>query len=187
MMAVPVFYSSDLERSLAFYTGVLEFELRYPEYPDYRELCVRVGVVDLVCEGAVIQLSRHMGYHPTVSSANLEMETAAQVDEAFARYTARGLDQCHRRESPVHLRRWIRRGGRARFMWMIRMGIRFACGLGGRGAVLRRRGLRGGSRDQKRRSRFPGGMTERKARGECRILRLRASHSLRMTAKSGVV
>ena len=103
MIAVPVFYSSDLERSLAFYTGVLEFELRWPDYPNYRELCVRVGVVDLVCEGAVIQLSRHMGYHPTASSANLEMQTPHEVDEAFARYVGRGLDQAHRTESPVHL------------------------------------------------------------------------------------
>jgi catechol 2,3-dioxygenase-like lactoylglutathione lyase family enzyme len=100
MIAVPVFYSSDLERSLAFYTGVLEFELRYPEY---RELALRNGVIDLVCEGAVIQLSRHMGYRPSANSVNLELETAARVDEAFARYTARGLDQTHREESPVHV------------------------------------------------------------------------------------
>ena len=100
MIAVPVFYSSDLVRSLAFYTGVLEFELRYPEY---RELAMRNGVVDLVCDGAIVQLSRHMGYQPTASSANLELETPGQVDEAFARYTARGLDQSHRIESPVHL------------------------------------------------------------------------------------
>ncbi len=101
MLAVPVLYSSDLVRSVAFYTGVLEFELRYPEY---RELSLRVGVMDLVCDGAIVQLSRHMGYHPTASSVNLEMETAGQVDAAFARFTARGLDQSHRTESPVHRR-----------------------------------------------------------------------------------
>ena len=100
MRAVPVLYSSDIERSLAFYTGVLEFELRYPEY---RELSLRSGVIDLVCDGAIVQLSRHMGYHPTASSVNLELETALQVDEAFARYTERGLDPSHRTESPVHL------------------------------------------------------------------------------------
>jgi catechol 2,3-dioxygenase-like lactoylglutathione lyase family enzyme len=99
MIAVPVLYSSDLVRSLAFYTGVLEFELRYPEW---RELSLRSGVMDLVCEGAVVQLSRHMGYHPTASSVNLEVETAQQVDEMFARAIARGLDQSHRSESPVH-------------------------------------------------------------------------------------
>jgi catechol 2,3-dioxygenase-like lactoylglutathione lyase family enzyme len=100
MIAVPVFYSSDLVRSLAFYTGVLDFELRYPEY---RELSLRSGVIDLVCEGAILQLSMHMGYHPTPSSVNLEVETPHQVDEAFARYTARGLDPSDRTASPVHL------------------------------------------------------------------------------------
>ena len=100
MRAVPVLYSSDIERSLGFYTGVLEFELRYPEY---RELSLRSGVIDLVCDGAIVQLSRHMGFQPTASSVNLEMETPQQVDEAFARYTARGLDQSHRTTSPVHV------------------------------------------------------------------------------------
>ena len=99
MRAVPVLYSSDLERSLAFYTGVLEFELRYPEY---RELSLRSGVVDLICDGAILQLSRHMGNHPTASSVNLEVEDRQEVDARFARYTARGLDQSHRTESPVH-------------------------------------------------------------------------------------
>jgi catechol 2,3-dioxygenase-like lactoylglutathione lyase family enzyme len=100
MRAVPVLYSSDLTRSLAFYTGVLDFELRYPEY---RELALRNGVIDLVCGGAIVQLSRHMGYQPTASSVNLEVDTPQQVDEAFARYIARGLDQSHRITSPVHL------------------------------------------------------------------------------------
>ena len=100
MRAVPVFWSSDLARSLAFYTEVLEFELRWPQY---RELSLSSGVVDLVCDGAVIQLSRHMGLNPTASSVNLELETPQLVDELFARYTARGLDQSHMLESPVHL------------------------------------------------------------------------------------
>jgi uncharacterized glyoxalase superfamily protein PhnB len=100
MRAVPVFWSSNLTRSLVFYTGVLEFTLRYPEY---RELALSNGVVDLVCAGAVIQLSIHMGRNPTSSSVNLEQESAEDVDAAFARLTARGLDQSHRVNSPVHL------------------------------------------------------------------------------------
>jgi len=98
--AVPLFYSSDIRRSLEFYTGILGFELRYPEY---RELSLSVGVIDLVSDGAILQLSRHMGKNPTPSSANLELETPAQVDALFAQYTSRGLDQSHRTNSPVHL------------------------------------------------------------------------------------
>ena len=100
MRAVPLFYSSDLARSLAFYTGILVFELRYPEY---RELSLRVGVADLICDGAILQLSRHMGKNPTPSSLNLELNEAAEVDALFALYTSRGLDQSHRTNSPVHL------------------------------------------------------------------------------------
>jgi len=100
MRAVPVFWSSDLTRSLAFYTQVLEFELRYPEY---RELALRNGVLDLVCNGAVVQLSMHMGQNPSASSSNLELDSADEVDAAFTRLTARGLDQSHRVDSPVHL------------------------------------------------------------------------------------
>ena len=100
MRAVPVFYSSDLLRSLAFYTEVLDFELRYPEH---RELAVRNGVIDLICDTAILQLSMHMGYHPTPSSVNLELDDSDQVDALFDCYTARGLDQSHRIESPVHL------------------------------------------------------------------------------------
>jgi len=100
MTAVPVLYSSDLARSLAFYTGVLDFELRYPAY---RELALRNGVIDLICGDAILQLSRHMGKNPTPSSVNLELEHAAEVDALFARYTTRGLDQSHRTASPVHL------------------------------------------------------------------------------------
>ena len=100
MNAVPVFYSSDLKRSLVFYTEVLEFKPRWPQYFD---LGMQSGVVDLVCGGAVIELSRHMGKNPTPSSVNVELSSAAEVDELFARYSARGLDQSHRTESPVHL------------------------------------------------------------------------------------
>ena len=100
MRAVPLFYSSDIRRSLEFYTGILGFELRYPEY---RELSLTNGVIDLVSDGAILQLSRHMGKNPTPSSANLELETPAQVDALFAQYTSRGLDQSHRTNSPVHL------------------------------------------------------------------------------------
>jgi len=98
--AVPLFYSSDIRRSLEFYTGILGFELRYPEY---RELSLTNGVIDLVSDGAILQLSRHMGKNPTPSSANLELEIPAQVDALFAQYTSRGLDQSHRTNSPVHL------------------------------------------------------------------------------------
>ena len=100
MRSVPVLYSSDLLRSVDFYTGVLQFELRYPAH---RELALRNGVIDMICDVAILQLSIHMGSHPTPSSVNLELDDPHEVDAAFSRYTARGLDQTHRTGSPVHV------------------------------------------------------------------------------------
>jgi catechol 2,3-dioxygenase-like lactoylglutathione lyase family enzyme len=100
MKSVPVLWSSNLVRSLAFYTGILDFELRYPAY---RELSLNNGVLDLINDAAVLQLSIHMGHDPTPSSVNLELDHPEQVDALFAKYTGRGLNQAHRTESPVHL------------------------------------------------------------------------------------
>ena len=58
MKIVPVIKSSDLERSLHFYTVVLDFERKWPEYKD-REMAN--GVIDLVRAGAELQLSRYLG------------------------------------------------------------------------------------------------------------------------------
>jgi catechol 2,3-dioxygenase-like lactoylglutathione lyase family enzyme len=100
MKSVPVLWSRDLARSLAFYTEVLDFDLRYPAY---RELSLSNGVLDLINDAAALQLSIHMGHNPTPSSVNLELDYPDQVDALFAKYSARGLDQSHRIESPVHL------------------------------------------------------------------------------------
>ena len=58
MKIVPVIKSSDLQRSLHFYTEVLDFERKWPGYED-REM--ENGVIDLVRDGAELQLSRHAG------------------------------------------------------------------------------------------------------------------------------
>jgi len=100
MRSVPVLWSSDLPRSLAFYTGVLDFT---PRWPQHLELALQNGVLDLIRDTAVVQLSIHMGNAPSASSVNLELASPTEVDQLFARYTARGLDQSLRTHSPVHL------------------------------------------------------------------------------------
>jgi len=100
MTAVPVLHCRDIRRSLAFYTGVLDF---VPRYPQYLELALENGVLDLIRDAAVIQLSIHMGNAPFGSSVNLELDSPTEVDALFAQYTLRGLDQSHRKDSPVHL------------------------------------------------------------------------------------
>jgi catechol 2,3-dioxygenase-like lactoylglutathione lyase family enzyme len=53
MQIVPVIKSSDLGRSIRFYTEVLDFERKWPEYAD-RETAN--GVAHLVKAGAELQL-----------------------------------------------------------------------------------------------------------------------------------
>ena len=63
MKIVPVIKSSDLQRSLHFYTEVLDFERKWPGHED-REMAN--GVIDLVRDGAELQLQV---IRDTVSSA----------------------------------------------------------------------------------------------------------------------
>lgn len=58
MKIVPVIKSSDLDRSLRFYSDVLDFERKWPAHED-REMVN--GVIDLIRDGAELQLSRHAG------------------------------------------------------------------------------------------------------------------------------
>jgi catechol 2,3-dioxygenase-like lactoylglutathione lyase family enzyme len=96
MKIVPVIKSSDLERSLHFYTQVLDFERRWP---GYEELEQANGVIDLVRDGAELQLSRHAGDGVFGSLTRVFVD---DVNERYATFRARGLDTTLRPESPVH-------------------------------------------------------------------------------------
>lgn len=96
MKIVPVIKSSDLERSLHFYTQVLDFERKWPEDSE-REMAN--GVIDLVRDGAQLQLSRHAGDGVFGSVNRVFVE---DVDERFVTFCARGLETTLRPDSPIH-------------------------------------------------------------------------------------
>lgn len=96
MKIMPVIKCSDLQRSLRFYTEVLDFERKWPGYED-REMAN--GVVDLVRDGAELQLSRHAGDGVFGSVNRVFVE---DVDERYVTFCARGLDTTRRPESPIH-------------------------------------------------------------------------------------
>jgi catechol 2,3-dioxygenase-like lactoylglutathione lyase family enzyme len=96
MKLVPVIKCSDLQESLRFYTEVLDFERRWPGYEE-REMSN--GVIDLVCQGAELQLSRHAGDGVFGSVNRVFVD---DVDERYATFRSRGLDTTKRPESPVH-------------------------------------------------------------------------------------
>ena len=73
MKIVPVIKSRDLH----FYTGILDFKRKWPGF-EAQELAN--GVIDLVCDGAELQLSRHAG-DGVFGSVNRVF--AEDVDERF--------------------------------------------------------------------------------------------------------
>jgi len=91
MKIVPLFKVKDMKRAIAHYTGVLDFELKYPHESD--------GVVDLVKNGIELQLTIYEGDYLFGSVANI---LADEVDELFKKYLSRGLDTSGRENSPVH-------------------------------------------------------------------------------------
>ncbi len=96
MKIVPVIKSGDLERSPRFYTQVLDFARKWPGDED-REMAN--GVIDLVRDGAELQLSRHSGDGVFGSVNRVFVE---DVDERFMTFRTRGLDTTSRPESPIH-------------------------------------------------------------------------------------
>jgi len=96
MTIVPVIKSSDLERSLHFYTQVLDFARKWPAEAD---LETANGVAHLAREGAELQLSRHAG---DGVFGSLTRVYVGDVDERYRTFRARGLDTTTRPESPIH-------------------------------------------------------------------------------------
>jgi len=96
MKIVPVIKCGDLQRSLHFYTEVLDFERMWPGYED-REMTN--GVIDLVRDGAEVQLSRHAGDGVFGSVNRVFVD---DVDERYLTFRKRGLDTTLRPESPIH-------------------------------------------------------------------------------------
>jgi len=93
MKLVPVVKCSNLERSIRFYTEVLDFRRKYPDWP------LDCGVCDLLHEAGEVQLSIHAGDGHFGSSIIVRVP---KVDELFAYYVARGLDITSRPNSPIH-------------------------------------------------------------------------------------
>jgi catechol 2,3-dioxygenase-like lactoylglutathione lyase family enzyme len=96
MKIVPVIRSRDLQRSLHFYTEVLDFERKWPGHEE-REMAN--GVIDLARDGAELQLSRHAG-DGVLGSVNRVF--VDDVDERYATFRKRGLNTTLRPESPIH-------------------------------------------------------------------------------------
>ncbi len=93
MKMVPLFKCRDMQKALAFYTGVLDFELKYPgiAHTDW--------VIDLVNGDAELQLTTLEGDYLFGSVVNVWVD---EVDNLFQKYLDRGLVRQPHEKSPVH-------------------------------------------------------------------------------------
>ena len=96
MKIVPVIKSSNLEKSVQFYTEVLDFERKWPADEAHE---TANGVAHLVKDGSEIQLSRHSG---DGVFGSLNRVFVDNVDERYLTFRQRGLDTTKRPESPIH-------------------------------------------------------------------------------------
>lgn len=82
-----------MQKAIAFYTGILDFELKYTE------ASANDWVVDLVNDNIELQLTIAEGDYLFGSVCNIWVN---EVDELFQKYLQRGLDNSNKKDSPVH-------------------------------------------------------------------------------------
>jgi len=93
MKMIPLFKCKNMKSAVDFYTRILDFRLKYAE------ASVNDWVVDLINEGAELQLTVLESNNLFGSVVNVWVD---DVDALFSKYLERGLDTSHKKESPVH-------------------------------------------------------------------------------------
>ena len=93
MKIIPLLRCKNMKEAIAFYTGILDFELKYPAASP------EDWVVDLVNGDAELQLTSLEGDQNPGIAVNVRVE---DVDGLFEKYLDRGLDTSNKENSPVH-------------------------------------------------------------------------------------
>ncbi len=93
MKIIPIMKCRDMQKSLYFYTTILDFEIKYSDST------VNVPVVTICNDEAEIELSTMSGDSLLGCAVNVRVE---DVDGLFKKYLQRGLDTSNKKGSPVH-------------------------------------------------------------------------------------
>ena len=91
MKLIPLLKVRNIHEAVAFYTKVLDFQLKYPDAP-LNEYCV-----DLINGEAELQLTMTDGVPGIAVYVYVD-----DVDALFQKYIQRGLTTPHKENSPVH-------------------------------------------------------------------------------------
>jgi catechol 2,3-dioxygenase-like lactoylglutathione lyase family enzyme len=93
MKMIPLFRCRSMEAAIAFYTGMLDFELKEPgASADDWVVLLKNGAAELM-------LTILEGDQPMGIAANVLVQ---DIDKLFEKYVQRGLDTSGKEESPVH-------------------------------------------------------------------------------------
>ena len=94
MKMIPLFKCGNMKEAISFYTGILDFELKYPNETSYDD-----WVVDLVNGDAELQLTTLEGNARPGFFVYVRVD---DIDGLFKKYKQRGLDTSNKEGSPVH-------------------------------------------------------------------------------------
>ena len=93
MKMIPLFRTRNMKEAIAFYTNILDFELREPgASPDDWVVLLANGDAELMLTS--LEGDQKIGIVTNVLVDN--------IDELFEKYKKRGLDTSRKEESPVH-------------------------------------------------------------------------------------
>ncbi len=93
MIMIPIFRCSDLKKSIAFYTTILDFKCKDADAsPQDWVVALKNGAAELV-------LTRLEGDQKIGIATNV---LVTDIDTLFKKYVARGLDTSKKENSPVH-------------------------------------------------------------------------------------
>ena len=93
MKMIPIFRCRDMKEAIAFYTGILDFELKEPG------ASANDWVVALKNGDAELMLTSLEGDQKIGIAANVLVQ---DIDRLFEKYIKRGLDISGKENSPVH-------------------------------------------------------------------------------------
>lgn len=92
MKLIPTLRCNDITDSLEFYARVLGFTVKFSHVE-----AGRIEYAGIVRDGCEFHLSGHEGGIGTIIYVEVE-----EVDNLFHEFIERGLDNSHKKESPVH-------------------------------------------------------------------------------------